>query len=403
MIINYAYKFRLYPTEQQKVLLNKHFGCNRFIWNYFLNERQQYYLNNKEDIEAKRIKGYLNYYDNCAELTKLKKQDNYKWLNEVNSQSMQSTLKYLDIDYKSFFNKKSGFPKFKSKNSKQSFTIPQHLLIKDNKLYCPKFKDGIKIKQHREINGKFCVATLSKTNTNKYFISIIVEKEVQHMDKVEKVIGLDLGIKDFCVCSDGVVFENKKILSKYEKKLKRQQRIVSRRQKGSKRRELAKLKLAKIHEKIANIRKDYLHDISNKITNENQIICLEDLNVKGMVKNHILAKSINDCSWNEFINQLKYKSKIKGRQIVEIDRFFPSSQVCHCCGFQNTALTLKDREWTCPNCKKHLDRDLNASINILRQGLNKINADAIAVCGRGVSQVADYCEATSQNDLSFGS
>jgi putative transposase len=401
MIINYAYKFRLYPTKEQQILLAKHFGCNRFVWNYFLNERQQYYLNNKEDIEAKRIKGILNYYDNAKELTKLKSMEEYNWLKECNSQSLQSTLKHLDAAYRMFFKKITKFPNFKSKDAKQSFTIPQFLTIKNNKdnknnnnstnkLLIPKFKEGIKIKQHRSVDfekEKFVTAALSKNCSNEYYISIIVEKEIQQRDKLTKVIGIDVGIKDFCVCSDGTIFENKKHLSKYEKKLKYQQRKLSKKKKKSKKQEdidnnkeqgknrnKIKIKVAKIHNKISNSRMDHLHKISKKITDENQIICLEDLNVKDMLQNHHLAKAVGDCSWSTFNTLLEYKAKWKGRTIIKIDRYFPSSQVCSNCGYQNTDIKdLKIREWTCPRCNTKHNRDINASINILKQGLNLIN------------------------------
>ncbi|MDR1499067.1 MAG: transposase [Rickettsiales bacterium] len=395
MLVNYAYKFRLYPTKEQQVLLAKHFGCNRFVWNYFLNERQQYYLNNKEDIETERIKGILNYYDNAKELTRLKSTEEYNWLKECNSQSLQSTLKYLDTAYRMFFKKIARFPNFKSKDSKQSFTIPQFLTIENNKgssskLHIPKFKEGIKVKQHRNIDfekEKFVTATLSKNCSNEYYLSIIVEKEIQQQDKLTKVIGIDVGIKDFCVCSDGTIFENKKYLSKYEKKLKYQQRKLSKKKKKSKKKEdvdnnkaqgknrnKAKIKVAKIHNKISNSRVDHLYKISKRITDENQIICLEDLNIKGMQQNHHLAKAVGDCSWNTFNTLLEYKAKWKGRTMVKIDRYFPSSQVCSNCGYQNTDLKdLKIREWTCPRCNMKHNRDINASINILKQGLNLIN------------------------------
>jgi putative transposase len=418
MIINYAYKYRLYPTVEQKVLLAKHFGCNRFVWNYFLKQRQDYYLNNKEEIEEKRIKGSLNYYDNARDLTTLKNTEEYSWLKECNSQSLQSTLKHLDTAYKMFFRKVAKFPNFKSKDFKQSFTVPQFLTLEKreetisngttstkktsddktstdetpnkkatNKIYFPKFKEGIKVKEHRELKGKFVVSTISKNCANEYYVSIIVEKEIEQMQKLTKAVGIDVGIKDFCVCSDGVVFENKKYLSKKEKKLKHLQRQLSKKKKRSlknddiennieqgKNREKAKLKVAKLHQRIANARADYLHKISNKLTNENQIICLEDLNIKGMQQNHKLAKAVGDCSWSEFNRMLEYKMKWKGREIIKIDRYFPSSQVCSSCGFKNNEIKdLKIREWTCPNCNTHHNRDKNASINILRQGLNLIH------------------------------
>ena len=366
-IINFSYKFRIYPTKEQKVLLEKHFGSNRFVWNYFLNERKEYYLKNKEEIEAKRLKGGLNYYDNCKELTKIKKEK--EWLNEVNSQSLQATLKHLDSAYKMFFRKTHRFPKFKSKDSKQSFIIPQKFAIKGNKISIPKFREGIKVKQHRKFEGKFVVASVSKNCANQYYISITVEKEVENSEKLQKVVGIDLGIKNFVTCSDGVIYENKKHLNKKEKKLKYLQRKLSKSQKGSKNRQKRKLKVARINQKIKDSRKDYIHKVSSKITNENQVIIIEDLSIAGMVKNHSLAKSISDVSWGEFRKQLNYKSNWKGRNIITIDRFFPSSKTCNCCNYISQELTLSVREWVCPNCNTKLDRDLNAAKNILKQGL----------------------------------
>ena len=365
-----AYKFRIYPNAEQKILLAKHFGSCRFVWNYFLNQRKEYYINNKENIEAKRIKGCLNYYDNSKDLTKLKKQDGFQWLNECNAQSLQATLKHLDSSYKMFFRKTHQFPKFKNKNNKQSFTIPQFFKLENNKIYFPKFKIGIKVKEHRKLDGKFVVATISKNCNNQYYVSIIVEKEVKTLDNLQKAIGIDLGIKDFATCSNGVVYENIKPLKRKMKKLKYLQRQLSKSNKSSGIRKKRQLKLAKYHLKISNIRKDYLHKITNQISNENQIICLEDLAVSNMMKNHKLAQAISDVSWHEFKRQLEYKCKWKGRQLVIIDRFFPSSRMCDVCNTINQNLTLKDREWTCDNCKTTHDRVLLASRNILRQGLN---------------------------------
>jgi putative transposase len=369
-VINMAYKFRIYPNAEQKILLAKHFGSCRFVWNYFLNQRKEYYINNKEDIEAKRIKGCLNYYDNSKDLTKLKKQDGFQWLNECNAQSLQATLKHLDSSYKMFFRKTHQFPKFKNKNNKQSFTIPQFFKLENNKIYFPKFKNGIKVKEHKKLDGKFVVATISKNCNNQYYVSIIVEKEVKTLDNLQKAIGIDLGIKDFATCSNGVVYENIKPLKRKIKKLKYLQRQLSKSNKFSGIRKKRQLKLAKYHLKISNIRKDYLHKITNQISNENQIICLEDLAVSNMIKNHKLAQAISDVSWHEFKRQLEYKCKWKGRQLVIIDRFFPSSRMCDVCGTINQSLTLKDREWTCDNCETTHNRDLLASRNILRQGLN---------------------------------
>jgi len=377
MITNIAYKYRLKPNKQQKQLLEHHFGCNRFVWNYFLHQRQTFYQTNKEDIEAKRIKGTKTYYDDEKELVKLKKTEEYKWLKEVNSQSLIATLMHLDTAYKNFFKKKSKFPHYKKKGDNQSFTIPQFIRVENNKIYFPKFKEGIRLKEHRKLEGKICNATISKTSTNQFYVSIIVEKEIEPLQPNNDAVGIDLGIKDFCILSDGTRYENIKPLKNHLKKIKYLQRQLSKSKKASKRKEKKRLKLAILHQKIHNQRLDYLHKITKAITDENQVIVIEDLNVSGMMKNHHLAQAISDVSWHEFKRQLEYKCKWKGRQLVIIDRFFPSSKTCNHCGYINQELTLDVRQWDCPQCKSKLDRDLNASINILQQGLNMVQGTGI--------------------------
>jgi putative transposase len=373
----FVYKYRIYPTKKQEVLLVKHFGCVRFVWNYFLNERKEYYLKNKEEIEAKRIKGNLTYYDNTKQLTLLKKEK--EWLKECSAQSLQRSLKHLDNAYKMFFRKIHNFPNFKSKDAKQSFTIPQHFKLKGKKIHFPKFKEGIKVKEHRKLEGKFVVATLSRTATNKYYISIVVEKDINPTSLTDKTVGIDLGIKDLITCSDGKKYQNIKSLSSLENKLKYKQKQLSKKTKGSNNRKKARYKVAIIHEKIKNTRNDYIHKITKAIVNENQVIIAEDLNVKGMMKNHKLAKAISDVSWHKIYRQLEYKSKWNNRIYHIIDRFFPSSKMCSSCHFVNEELALKDRTWNCPSCNTKLDRDLNASINILNQGLNNIQAAGTVV------------------------
>ena len=377
MLVNFSYRFRIYPNKNQKILLEKHFGCVRHVWNYFLNERKEYYLNNKEDIEARRIKGSLNYYDNCKKLIEIKKEK--EWLRDVNSQSLQASLKHLDGAYNMFFRKTHRFPQFKNKNKKQSFTIPQHFTIEKNKMFFPKFKEGIKINLHRECEGKFVVATLSKTPSNQYYISICVEKEIQELPANDNIIGIDVGIKDFAVCSDGKIFENKKHLIKKEKKLKSKQRQLSKKKKGSANRKKKKLIVAKLHQAISNSRNDYLHNISHKLTSENQTIVIEDIRVKELTKNPLLAKYICDIAWGEFVRQLEYKSKWRGRNLIKIDRFFPSSKTCNNCNYINQELKLSDRTWKCPCCNSTLDRDFNASQNILKQGLLIKTCNAVGV------------------------
>lgn len=375
--IHYAYKYRIYPTEEQQQVLSKHFGCVRFVWNHFLNERKEYYLKNKEEIEAKRIKGGLSFFDNCRQLTLLKKEK--EWLRECNAQSLQASLMHLDKAYKSFFKKTHCFPSFKSKDSKQSFEIPQNFKLEGKKIFFAKFRDGIRVVEDRKLDGEFVLATLSKTTTGKYYIAIIVKKEMRSLPIIDKVIGIDLGIKDLIVCSDGIKYPNIRPLASLEKKLKYKQRQLSKKAKRGNNRKKAKHKVALIHEKIKNTRSDYIHKMTKAIVNENQVIIAEDLNVKGMMRNHKLAKAISDVAWHEIHRQLEYKSKWNGRTYQLIDRFFPSSKMCGSCHFINDELTLKDRIWNCPSCDIELDRDLNASINILSQGLNNVPAAGTVV------------------------
>jgi putative transposase len=368
MIIRKAYKYRIYPNSEQEKKLTKQFGASRFIYNYFLRKRIDYY--------TETGKG-LNYYTTQKMLTELKKKPEYNWLSEVHAQSLQMTLRNLDIAYNNFFNKKNKFPKFKKKNHHQSCQYPQFFRFIDNKLYIPKI-GNVKLKLSCPIHGKMKNLTISKTKSGKYFASIQVEQEIQEPEYKGNKIGIDLGLKDFAVTSDNQKYPASKFFQKSEKKLAKIQREFSRKQKGSKGQEKARIKLARQHEKIANQRQDFLHKLSRQLIEENQLIVIEDLNVKGMVKNHCLAKSISDVGWSEFVRQLKYKGEWYGCQVEQIDRFFPSSKRCFHCGYINQNLTLNDRTWTCPECKTELDRDVNAAKNILNWytvGTTEINAD----------------------------
>ncbi len=362
-----SYKYKIKPSEEQIVLLNKHFGAIRFAYNYFLNERKVEYETNKQT---------LNYNDNSAALTKLKKQDDFKWLREINSQSLQHSLKGLDDAYNSFFKKRTGFPRFKSKHTKNSFKVPQFVKVINSKLIIPKFKDPIKIIQDRKFKGEIRQCTLSKTTTNEFFVSILVETDHKKFEKTGKSIGIDLGIKDFVITSDGYKYKNNRYTKTYAKKLKKNQQDLSRKVKGSNNYNKQKLKVAKIHKKITNSRIDNLHKVSTELVKKYDTIFLEDLNIKGMIKNHKLAKHIADVSWSKFISILEYKALWNGKEIIKIDRFFPSSKQCSCCGWINQNLDLSIREWTCPSCKTKLDRDLNASKNILKEGI-KISAGTV--------------------------
>jgi len=367
-LIHKSYKFRIYPTKEQESLLSKHFGHCRFIFNRFLNERKEKYLNEKT---------LLNYYDNARTLTDLKKEKDFDWLKEVNSQSLQASIRNLDIAYKNFFNKQNKFPRFKSKYDRQSFKVPQNVLVEDNKLVIPKFKEGIKLNLHRQLEGNTLFATISKSTTGKYYVSITCEVGYKSFEKTNKSVGIDTGIKELAILSDGSSYENIKSLKTKLKKLKYEQRQLSKKTKGSNSRNKQKIKLALVHEQITNIRKDYLHKVSTTIIRENQTICVEDLAVKNMMKNHKLAQAFSDVSLGAFHIMLEYKANWNDRQFVKIDRFFPSSKTCSSCGWIKQDLTLSIREWTCESCGEAHERDINAAKNILKQGINILSGCGI--------------------------
>ena len=374
-MIHKAYKFRIYPTIEQQELLSKHFGCSRFVYNHFLTVQKDHYLNNKDNKESDRVHLYKSKFGNMKELTQLKKE--LTWLKEVNAQSLQTTLTNLDTAYKQFFKKNTSFPQFKSKYANQSFKVPQATSIKNKNIYIPKFREGIKLRQHRELDGRIINATICKNSANQYFVAIVCEVPQVTLPTLNNAIGIDLGIKDFAVTSNKDIYTNPKILYQYENKLKYLQRQLSKKKLTSKNRIKAKLKVARLHNKIANIRQDFLHKLSTKIINENQVIVLEDLNVKGMMKNHNLAKAISNCSWSTFVSMLQYKSDWYGRETIKIDRWFPSSKTCNYCGYINQSLKLHQRTWVCNQCNITIDRDYNAALNILKQGLSLISSTAV--------------------------
>jgi putative transposase len=357
--INKTYKYRLYPDEEQKTLLAKHFGCVRWVYNHFLNERKEQYLENgKSD----------NYYDQAKTLTSLKKQEETKWLKEVNSQTLQFALRCLDTAYKNFFRGDAQFPRFKSKRHKQSFTVPQNGKIVDGKLSIPKFKTDIPLNIHREVQGDIGKMAISKTANDKYYVSVFTTQNTQHLPKTGKKVGIDLGLKDYAITSDGRKLSNHRYLKRYERKLKKAQQHLSRKQKGSNSYENQRRKVAQLHEKVSNSRKDRLHKISKQLVEDYDVIVAEDLNVKGMVKNRRLSKHIADASWGTFTTYLSYKCNWYGKEFRTVDRFFPSSKMCHNCGWIKQDLGLQDREWTCDQCNETLDRDQNAALNILSAG-----------------------------------
>lgn len=372
---------------EQAELLARHFGCARFVYNHFLNQRkEQYRLTGKSD----------NYYAQAKSLTELKKQEATAWLKEVNAQSLQFALRSLDAAYTNFFQKRAKFPSFKSKHTKNSFTVPQHVSIAGGRLFFHKFKEGIKCRVHREITGKVGKATISKTPSGKYFVSVFTEEEyVTPVKKSGKAVGVDMGLKDLLITSDGEIFKNNRNTKRYERKLAKAQQHLSRKKKGSRGFENQKLKVARIHEKIANSRADYLHKCSISLVRRYDTICIEDLNVKGMERNHRLAKSITDASWGNFVSMLTYKAEWNGKKVVKVDRYFPSSQTCNVCGYVNKQTKdLSVREWECPVCHTHHNRDVNAAINILRFGINHTSAGTVDYTG-GEEVRADLSESRS--------
>ena len=365
-----SFQYRIYPTKLQQDFLAMQFGAVRFVYNRFLANRKDEYLNNKKS---------LNYYDDAKSLTDLKTQDGYEWLYDINSQTLQASLRNLEVSYQNFFKKRSKFPRFHNKSNKQCIKIPQHFSIESGKLFIPKLKTGIEIVLHRDLPEKQTCCFISKTASDKYYVSFLCEVDIKPLAKSDKAIGIDLGIKSLLVCSDGQVILNQKHYRQSEKQLGYEQKQLSNKKQASNNKNKQRKVVAKINEYIANSRKDYLHKISKRLIDENQVIITESLSVKNMMKNHKLAKSIQDASWSELIRQLDYKSKWYGRTFHQIDMFFPSSKTCNGCQFVVDSLPLNIREWSCPNCNKHNDRDLNASLNIRDVGLKDLTV--ISGCG----------------------
>ena len=375
--MNRAFKIRLYPNKEQQKLLDMTFGACRFVYNNVLGLRQVYY----KDFNFKSS-------ELCIE--QMLKSFN-SWLNEIEAKALQQSIRDLDKAYSNWFNslskktkQKSKAPKFKKKSDKQSYRTDQmrkdffKLLDVDNrKITVPKigkitYRCGYDFEKYKIT--KVCNITLNKSSTSKYYCSICCEcNEPEKLPENKYKIGFDLGLKDFLIDSDGIVIDNPKYFRKSQEKLAKEQRKLNHCIKGSNNYKKQKLKVALIHEKVRNQRKDFQHKISHQLINENQVIISEDLKPSNMLKNHKLAKSIADASFSSFCNMINYKSKWYGRTYIKVDSFYPSSKICHCCGYKNTTLTLADREWECPMCHNLLDRDKNAALNILSEGLKILN------------------------------
>ena len=370
MIKQKTYKFRLHPNLEQRIFFEKTFGCSRFIWNQMLADRIAHYENTGTSLNN----------------TPAQYKKEFPWLKEVDSLALANVQLNLNAAYKSFFQSGFGFPKFKTKKTVQSYKTNnkkgvETIALLDGKVKLPKV-GWVKLKLHRQVKGVIKSATISKTATGKYFISILCEEEILPLPKTDSNLGIDLGLENFAILSTGEKIGNPRCLVSLSKKLAKEQRILSRRgflakKKGIKLSESSnyqkqKLKVARLHEKIVNQRKDFLHKLSTNLIKNHNVICIEDLASRNLMKNHHLSRAIGDASWSEFVRQLHYKADWYEKKIVTISRWFPSSQLCSSCGLNSGKKPLSIREWTCKSCGTHHDRDINASLNILEEGLSLV-------------------------------
>ncbi|MEG3968277.1 RNA-guided endonuclease TnpB family protein [Microcoleus sp. T2B6] len=370
-------KVRLYPTDRQSQHLAQSFGCARWWWNYALNKSIEVYQETGKGLGQSALN---------ALLPALKKE--YEWLSNCYSQVLQAATLNLTTAYKNFFDKRAQFPKFKSKKHKQSIQYPQNVqVVSDSELKFPKL-GVVKAKLHRPIDGKIKTVTVSQNPSGKYFAAILfeIEGENPEISTSGKIVGIDLGLKHFAIVADGTKiskFENPQHFVKYQQNLKRKQQKLARKKDGSNSRKKAKKSVAKVHERVANSRHDFLHKLSANLVNKNQVVIVENLHVKGMVRNHCLAKAISDAGWGMFVNFLSYKLDRTGGKLVEIDRWFPSSKTCSVCLHQVSQMSLDVREWTCSHCGTHHDRDGNAATNIRNEGIRMLKTDGTAVSAVG--------------------